>query len=273
MTSINNRITKLQPYVTSIRFNKGLTVIDTSFKSGWSVPKTQTIGYEKLPDRPNYYMLYGLDDETGVDEILDYVERVIQLNIERELKWELLQTKKKELEELFKMSSLEKCKTLKFNFTIPQSERDDDEMEMDEIPINMSDELIPQSYPIEEEVMPEPFVTTPPIQQEVIPEPIQEVEVPLQIRVTEETDSSLKPVAVAEREVTPGVEAWNKEAQRRTDESASTPLTTAKVGGETFDLPPRERIEVESYDEPEVVCKCDPNDPNAACPACLAYKY
>jgi hypothetical protein len=283
MTNFNHRLEELQPYVMSIRFNKGLTVIDGSFKEGWSVPKTNTIDYKQLEDKPNYYMLYGKTEDTGVDEILDYVEKVILLNVEREMKYQLLRTKKKELEEIFKVSSLDKCKTLRFQFTVPASERDpEDEMEMDEIPINIDEEE-------EEEIMPAPFIATPvknepvqiPVQEATtsagqsleVPAqvPVQEVAVPLHVRVTEETDASLEPVKVIDREVDPSIEAWNREAQKRTD----LELSTAKVGNETFDLPPRKKVvvEVEDYAEPEVVCKCDPNDPNAACPACLAYKY
>jgi len=52
--------------------------------------------------------------------------------------------------------------------------------------------------------------------------------------------------------------------------------TTAKFNNETFDLPPKTKngkIVVETFDEPEVVCKCDPNDENQVCPRCIEGKY
>lgn len=268
MINFKDRVKKLQPYVMSIRFNKGLTVIDTLFKDGWDVPKTNEIGYETIPDKPNYYMLYGLTDDIGIDEILDYVEKVILLNVEREMKYQLLRTKKKELEELFKKLPLSQCKTLQFKLSSPPMERDSEDEEEDydiplnEMPINMNEEVVYKSAPTAA-----PTVA-----------PTVEKKVPIHVRVTEETDETLEPVKVIDREVDPAIEAWNKEAQRREAEALqATPRApkTAKVGGETFDLPPRKKtvVEVADYEEPQVVCKCDPNDPNQICPVCMEYKY
>ena len=58
--NINKRFEELQPYVLAMRFNKGLTVIDTMFKEGWAVPKSDSIGFETIANKPNYYMLYPL---------------------------------------------------------------------------------------------------------------------------------------------------------------------------------------------------------------------
>jgi len=101
---------------------------------------------------------------------------------------------------------------------------------------------------------------------------------PVHVRVTEETDSTLEPVKVIDRVIDPAIEAWNKEAQRREAEALQgNPRApkTAKVGGETFDLPPRKRVvvEVADYQEPQVICRCDPNDPNQICPAYMDSKY
>ena len=104
---------------------------------------------------------------------------------------------------------------------------------------------------------------------------VEEVVAPIHVRVTEETDASLEPVAVIQREIDPAIEAWNKEAQRREVDKHKPLTNTAKVGGETFDLPPRRKavVEVVDYQEPQVICKCDPNDPNQICPACMDSKY
>jgi len=51
---------------------------------------------------------------------------------------------------------------------------------------------------------------------------------------------------------------------------------TAKFNNETFELPPKTKegkIVLEEFIEPEVVCKCDPNDSNQVCPACIDTKY
>ena len=93
MTKMKEKLSALQPYVLSIRFVKDLTVVDTLFKEGWSIPPSKLVGHQTTPDKPNYYMLHALDDKIDIDEILDYVTEIIKVNIEREQKLVLLQEK------------------------------------------------------------------------------------------------------------------------------------------------------------------------------------
>jgi hypothetical protein len=116
MSNINKRLSELSPHVLGIRFTKGIAVIDTFFKEGWSLPKSKSVGYESVPNSKDLYMLWPQNESVGVDEMLDYVAYVIKVNVEREQKIELLQVKINELKVLFTNSSLEKCKTLDFCF-------------------------------------------------------------------------------------------------------------------------------------------------------------
>lgn len=212
MSNINKRLNELSPHVSSIRFTNGISVIDSFFKDGWSIPKSTVVGYETLPDKPNYYMLYPLKEDVGIDEMLDYVSHIIKVNVEREIKLQLVQEKIKELKQIFAKNSLIRCKTLKFTFSDEKIESDED-ITLDDIPF------------IEDE------------------------------GVNEEVNEEVNFKEVSDKDI---AEFNNK---------------TAKVNNETFDLPPKkgEKILLEDYNEPDVVCKCDPNDPNQMCPVCVEY--
>jgi len=249
--NINKRFEELQPYVLAMRFNKGLTVIDTNFKEGWSVPKSDSIGFETIPDKPNYYMLYPLIDEVGIDEILDYVDYVIKINIEREMKYNLLLDKIRELEDLFKRSSLSKCETLQFTFNDIKTSISEgmslNDMPLEHIPAPAVQRARPAKMPrIEQKARPKKQEPLPTIE-------IKDGEPPLS--------------QVVEREVSPEVDAWNRQAQNEGP--------TARNNNEIIDLPPRnskQPIELESFDIPEVICNCNPNDPNEVCPVCYENK-
>jgi len=223
MSNINKRLSELSPHVLGIRFTKGIAVIDTFFKDGWSIPKSEIVGHEAIPQRDNIYMLWPQNEEVGVEEMLDYVSYVIKVNIEREQKIELLQVKINELKQIFTKSSLSKCKTLKFSF-------------------EETDYLMPS---IDSD---------------------NDVDLPILTRENTEdknviTEDDLNDVPVAE--------------VPKNDSEVENFNRTARVNNETFDLPPKKggKIEVQNFEEPEVICKCDPNDPNQACPKCYENKF
>lgn len=117
MSTIQKKLDSLQPYVISIRYVQGINVVDAVFKEGWAVPKSDYIEIEKGNNEDEYYMFFSLKEDIGVDELLDYVEHIININIERELKYELLKEKVKELKSLFNKTSLNNLKRLKFKLS------------------------------------------------------------------------------------------------------------------------------------------------------------
>jgi len=117
MSNINKRLSELNPHVLGIRFNENITVIDTFFKEGWELPKSEDVGYESVPSRNNTYMLYPQNENVLIDDMLDYVAYTIKINIEREEKIKLLQIKINEMKDIFTRESLSKCKTLEFTFS------------------------------------------------------------------------------------------------------------------------------------------------------------
>lgn len=116
MSNIQKTLDSLQPYVIGIRYLEGTPLVDAVFKEGWTVPEDSKVKKVKGNDEINYYMLFSESSEIGLDDLLDYVKKTINLNIEREKKHDLLKEKVNELKDIFKKNSLDKLKRLKFNF-------------------------------------------------------------------------------------------------------------------------------------------------------------
>lgn len=114
--TIQNKLDSLQPYVIGIRFIDSMPVVDVVFKNEWLLPDSDLIKKIKGDETLNYYMLISERKEVGLDDLLEYVDITIKLNIEREKKHDLLKVKINELKEVFKKNSLEKLKTLNFTF-------------------------------------------------------------------------------------------------------------------------------------------------------------
>ena len=236
MGNINNKVKELHPHVLSIRFMDGLTVIDCAFKDGWAIPKSDTVGNETTPDKPNYYMLYPLSENVGIDEMLDYVTYVIKVNIERELKIKLLQIKINELKQLFTKISLEKCKTIQFEFKTNLDITSEDNINLDEMPIYNANDAVSDAV---SDAVNTGNDTTPNTGNDAEDEHVRTIS--RQDVINDKDVSNVNPA-------------------------------TASFNNETFDLPPKKNnkvVEVQEFVVPEVICKCDPLDPNQVCPACI----
>lgn len=117
MSNIQKTLDSLQPYVIGIRYLEGTPLVDAVFKEGWMVPDDTKIKKIKGNDEMNYYMLFSEVSGVGLDELLAYVRKTIDINVEREKKHELLREKVNELKELFKKHNLDKLKRLKYTFS------------------------------------------------------------------------------------------------------------------------------------------------------------
>jgi hypothetical protein len=122
MSTIQEKINTLQPYLSGIRYLDGLQLVDATFKDGWVIPDSKIIRKEKIEN--NYFMFFSEDKSVTIDDLLDYIGSIIELNIEREKKYELLRLKVKELQELFKEYPLSKLETLNFSFNNPVNNND-----------------------------------------------------------------------------------------------------------------------------------------------------
>jgi hypothetical protein len=114
MSKIQKRLDELQPYVMGIRYAEGIPFIDVVFKDKWKVPKSNTIKEYINEENSNHYVFFSEVEGVGIDELLDFAENIIKLNVEREKKIEFLKKKGEELQELFKKHSLKELYNLKF---------------------------------------------------------------------------------------------------------------------------------------------------------------
>jgi hypothetical protein len=116
MKGIQERLNKLKPYVKGMRFVNTTSVVDVQLKENWVISESKTILVKKGKSEENYFIFYSEDESMGFDDILDHVEKIINLNIENEKKLELIKIKIEELKKHFETKSLDVLKTLKFQF-------------------------------------------------------------------------------------------------------------------------------------------------------------
>jgi hypothetical protein len=216
MSKIQERLNSLRPYVVGIRYLQGIQLVDAILKDGWKIPSSEIIRVEPADDVPNYYMFFSDDEAIDIDDLLNYVQEVINHNLEREAKHKLLKEKVDELKVLFKNNGLNKLIKLKFSFEEPNlvpSLSDMDDFD-EEDSLDYADETFDEEVVAKRE-----------------PQKI-----------------------VNETEIYKPIKKTNEQTTKFND----------------IDLPPKgEKIEVETFDEPDIVCKCGPND---ICPICADSK-
>lgn len=144
MSSIQKTLDSLQPYVIGIRYVNGVPLIDTVFKEGWTLPEDVNISKIKGDEGVNYYMIFSEADGFGIDSLLEYVEKTIKINLEREKKHELLVVKVNELKELFKTNSLSKLTNLKFVFGNDELLPSLNDFDVEEINTEVEENKIPK---------------------------------------------------------------------------------------------------------------------------------
>ena len=111
---IQEKLNNLRPYVTGIRFVKNLPVVDLIIKEGWNIFESETVTYKPSSSNINYFMVFPKNPEDSVDCVLEHVEYVIEVNIEKENKLVLLKAKIEELKVLFTNKPLSELERLKF---------------------------------------------------------------------------------------------------------------------------------------------------------------
>lgn len=251
MSKIQETLDELQPYVIGIRYVEGVPVVDVVFKEGWTVPDELNIKKVKGKEQINYYMLFSEVKGIGLDELLKFVEKTINLNIEREHKYELLTVKINELKEIFKHNSLEKLKTLNFSFDI--------------------DNLMPSIDMFE--------LTN---EASTLDEPIEVLEAPTEVMIENVVETPLdsfldkdgKVIEMTEEEIEIAAEEARAEKNRLYLESKKLKKETKKLSTKV-ELPIKTNIEIpvthnDNDYESDSECGCGPND---ACNKCIDTKY
>lgn len=270
MSKIQNRLDSLQPYVIGLRFQNGMPIVDAVFQDGWHVPQSEQVQSNRSEDSEvNYHMFYSQDENIGLDEILDYIEKIMGLNIEREKKHELLKVKAKELQEIFRKNPLSKLKDMKFILggekLIPKME--DDEEDVVDIDFKIETPIIkPKPTP-----NPQPEAVKRPEPEAVIKETVG---VPRNgIPINEDPNVRRAPNGEIIPPLSPEDTGEIEDEFKKYELPSQDPPITKQVGSQKIDLPPKKKkpaIELAEIEGPQnVICKCDPEE---VCPICEEQK-
>lgn len=241
MSNIQKTLDSLQPYVIGIRYLEGTVLVDAVFKEGWTIPNDPSLKIVKGDEGMNYYMIFSEIKSIGLDDLLDYVNKVIKVNLEREKKHELLRTKVNELKEVFRVNSFEKLQNLKFTFAeedlVPKFDDFDIDVEQEEI--------------VEEIVEEEPFT------EEVIDTAPEHVAF---------LDENGKPIELTEEDKEMLAEEARAERNRKILEAKKNKIAPKKIN-QKIELPPKRKLVTsDNYND----CGCDENE---ACDKCIDTKY
>jgi hypothetical protein len=257
--NIQKTLDSLQPYVIGIRYLEGTPLVDVVFKEGWNVPDDSKIKKIKGNDDMNYFMLLSEIPGVGLDELLGFVEKTIKLNIEREKKHDLLKVKFNELKEIFKKTSLDKLKNLKFTFaeedlvpTLTEFDMDDfDEEEIMPQPLP-PENLVPEEYSIYDEY------------EEVAGESI-----PIPIEHTAYLDENGNPIELSEDDMELLAEEARAEQNKKYLERKNKKTDTRKIANKV-ELPPKRKPVLETTIDYNSDCECGPDE---YCNKCVDSKY
>jgi hypothetical protein len=256
--NIQKTLDSLQPYVIGIRYLDGTPLVDVVFKEGWNVPEDPKIKKVKGNDDMNYFMLVSEVPGVGLDELLAFVERTIKLNIEREKKHDLLKVKFSELKEVFKMTSLDKLKTLKFVFGEEDLVPPLNEFDMDDFD---EEELLPQPLP-PENLIPEEYNN--------LPDEYEEVDsTPISIDHAGYLDENGNPIELTEDDMELLAEEARAEQNRQYLESKNKNKATKKIANKV-ELPPKRKPVLETTIDYNSDCECGPDE---ACDKCVDSKF
>jgi hypothetical protein len=244
MSNITKTLESLQPYVIGIRFLKTIPVVDVVLNEGWTLPEDANITRTKGDESMNYHMIHSENPNVGLDKLLEYVDKTIKINLEREKKHELLKAKVNELKEVFKKNSLDKLKRLKFTFG------DEDFVgAISDIDVEI-DEIIEPTIPITQKQ--EEYIEPPFIEEAILP-------------TTEFLDEEGKPIAMTEEERELAEEEARAERNLKILESRKANKPANSNLAKKIELPPKRKPAIANYSG----CDCDENE---ACDKCIDSK-
>lgn len=131
---IDEKLKNIKEYILSIRYVKGVPVVDVMFKEAWKIPSSKIVGAQPYKDKPGVYMFYPETTDILVDDVLEYIEEVVNINIEREAKLQLLKAKIVELKDFFSRHKLVELSKLEFVIEDDLDSETFDESDLDETP-------------------------------------------------------------------------------------------------------------------------------------------
>lgn len=121
---LQEEILKIGEYFRGIEYFNDALIVKVSFPPQWKV--FSAMGGSIKPangDSTGDYFYYGDSNKVTLDDIFNVIEETITVNKDAELKVRFLIDKRKELDELFKVTPFEKLKCLKFVFEEEKKEK------------------------------------------------------------------------------------------------------------------------------------------------------
>ena len=124
-----------------------------------------------IEEEGNYYVFYTEKEGVTFDDLLEYIEGIISINIEKEKKNELFKAKVKELQEIFKSNTLSKLKLFKFKFDEPDlmTSINNINIDSDNVVNDIKEDKIATTEEVVEEVV-EKTVESEEVKEETTPE-------------------------------------------------------------------------------------------------------
>lgn len=107
---IQERLDKLSPYFRGIKIAEDYNIVEMSLKRTWKVPQHENIQAKEVDSGQFFF-----SETLSFDNILDWLNDIINYNLEVEEKERLLAAKVEELKRVFENSSLDELTNLKFS--------------------------------------------------------------------------------------------------------------------------------------------------------------
>lgn len=117
--SLYKELSKLNPYIQSIRKLNDYFSFDIQFPEDWKLPK-KFVDEDKILEQETSVTGFRLisfvseTNETSMEKCSNNILNIIKFNLEREEKNRLFESKINELKSMFEKQSLEELKNLKF---------------------------------------------------------------------------------------------------------------------------------------------------------------
>lgn len=125
MNNINNKMENLRPFFIGFKYLEGSVLVECILRDGWNVLKQKNININNVDESDkNYYVIHADEKTVTLDNMLDYLSRVIKYNIDKENKKQLFKEKLGELKEIFLNNKIELLETLEFTFNRKQKTED-----------------------------------------------------------------------------------------------------------------------------------------------------
>lgn len=117
---LQERIKKNEEYFKGMEIVNGVVIVKVQYNDKWgaypSSDSEQKIKVAKSEEIPNEWFYYADYTYTIIDEIFDLIEETIEMNLSALERLHLFNQRMEELKQIFANESLDKLKTLSFNF-------------------------------------------------------------------------------------------------------------------------------------------------------------